>query len=68
MRKWAKLDEVQKRTLPGMMALLQADGPEAEQPEVRPSGTLQCCVLYKMGYSGCGNTVDFAGRDGTAAG
>jgi len=33
--KWGKLDVQKKRTLPGLMELLQADErPEAEQPEV----------------------------------
>jgi hypothetical protein len=33
--KWGKLDVQKKRTLPGLMELLQADErPEADQPEV----------------------------------
>ena len=36
--KWHRLDTQKQRSLPGMMALLQADErPEADQPEVTPS-------------------------------
>jgi len=35
LEKWSKLDVQKQRTLPGMMALLQAgERPEADQPEV----------------------------------
>jgi len=57
LEKWSKLDVQKQRTLPGMMALLQADErPEADQPEV-PSplpllhalaNTAQDCISFAI--------------------